>query len=101
MGGGRADRAGDAAKQASPRVGGGKHQMHGEAADQNPSAQRLTNAQVPAHHKGDGRLHVRREAAGECRRLTRALQRRQFCITPVACTRRARSGGRHKRSFSD
>jgi hypothetical protein len=42
---------------------------------------------VPAHHKGDRRLHVRREAAGECRRLTSPLQRRQFCITPVLETR--------------
>lgn len=62
-----------------PRVGGGRHKINGRRP--------LTNATAPAHHKGDRRLHVRREAAGECRRLTSPDQRRQFCITPVLETR--------------
>ena len=43
-----------------------------------------------------GRRRVGRELTGERRRLGDRLQRRPLCIMPVAFTRRARSGDRHK-----
>lgn len=65
LGGGRADRAGDAAKQASPKGGRGPTQDVRRSRWPEQCAKRLTYATAPAHHQGDSWRRVGREATEE------------------------------------